>query len=145
MKRIIIAISFLIFIFSNVSSFAQCNDDLINVCTPSVGGGYTFLKSFPVRCNKSSKEAPETVKFTYMFNPGITYKIVACNAQEFQGKVIVTVTNARGLVGTSFDPATKKHYPIIEFQCTAGGPHTISFMFEDGFEGCAVGIVAQKN
>lgn len=124
---------------------AQCNDELTGKCMPDIGN-FKFLKSFPIRLKETKKGAPlETVKFNVTLNQGVTYKIVACNASEFPGKSVISLNQGMKMLGTTYDATTKKHYPGIIYQCTASGIYSLSFYFEDGLEGCAVGIISQAN
>lgn len=147
MKKILLY-SFVIGLFIlglNSQSMAQCNDELASKCMPDIGN-YKFLKSFPIRLKETKKGAPlETVKFNVTLNQGVTYKIVACNASEFPGKAIISLNQGMKMLGTTYDATTKKHYPGILYQCTASGIYSLSFYFEDGLEGCAVGIISQAN
>ncbi len=145
MKRILITISliFVITLFVNEKAYSQCNDDLLGTCMPSIGN-YKFLKHFPVRLKKSKSGAPiERVKYKITLSKGNTYKIVACNAKEFPGKVVMNLYQGMRLVATSYDAATKKHYPGMTYTCQMSGIYNLTFNFEDGEEGCAVGIISQ--
>lgn len=147
MKKILLsAIVFGIMILGlNSLAKAQCNDELAGKCMPDIGN-YKFLKSFPVRLKETKKGAPlETVKFNVTLNQGVTYKIVACNASEFPGKAVISLNQGMKMLGTSYDATTKKHYPGIIYQATSSGIYSLSFYFEDGKEGCAVGIISQAS
>lgn len=147
MKKILFSISilFIVALFSNNQASAQCNDDLLGTCMPQIGK-FKFLKHFPVRLKESKSGAPiEKVKFKITLSKGNTYRIVACNAQEFPGKVVMNLYQGMRLVATSYDQATKKHYPGMNYTCQMSGIYNLTFNFEDGKEGCAVGILSQGN
>ena len=147
MKKILLSISilFLIALFANNSASAQCNDDLLGSCMPQIGK-FKFLKHFPVRLKESKSGAPiEKVKFKITLSKGNNYIFAACNAQEFPGKVVMNLYQGMRLVATSYDQATKKHYPKMNYNCSMSGIYNLTFNFEDGHEGCAVGILSQEN
>lgn len=145
MRKLKYIFLFFALIIINSNIFAQCNDELLNKCTPSIGE-FKFLKGFPVRLNATKKgEAVEQVKYPVTLSSGVTYKIVACEAAEFEGKVIISLFMGMQLVGTSYDPNTKKHLAGILFPCNRSGVYNLSFYFEDGKEGCAMGVLSQQN
>ncbi len=145
MKKIFILLATFILIFALKNGFSQCNDNLLNVCMPNIGPN-KFLKSYPVRLQASKQGAPmEQVKYNITLNSGVTYKILACNASEFPGKVIINLNQGMRLIATTYDEATKKHYPSLTYQCKMSGLYSLTFYFEDGKEGCAVGILSQQN
>lgn len=147
MKKIFFPlILFVITLFgTQEKAYSQCNDDLLGTCMPNIGN-YKFLKHFPARLKETKQGAPiERVKYKITLNKGITYKMVACNASEFPGKVIINLYQGMRLVATSYEPSTKKHFPGIMYECQMSGIYDITFHFEDGLEGCAVGILSQAN
>jgi len=124
---------------------AQCGDGLLNVCHGKLGES-KFLKSFPVQLAKQKKGDPlPVVKYTYVFNSGVTYRIFVCNAQEVPGKAIISLYHNDNMIGTTYLVDSKKHFPFIQFECKMSGVYSLSFYFEDGEEGCAMGIVSGLN
>jgi hypothetical protein len=144
-KFFIIPILLIAFLILSGNVYSQCNDQLQTSCSGGIGSDYKYLKNFPVKLAKSSKEAPVSQKYQITLSGGTTYKLTACNASEFEGKVIVSLYNGFALVATTYVADTKKHYPSIEFPCKMSGSYNLTFYFEDGKEGCAVCILSQKN
>ncbi|MFW5793385.1 MAG: hypothetical protein ACOCWC_03805 [Bacteroidota bacterium] len=142
MKRVSIIIFF--FGFLSISQFAsgQCGDALLDICHGKLGDT-RFLKSFPVELEekKSDGSLPIT-RYNMVFNSGNTYKIFACNASEFTGKVIISLYHQDRLMGTTYLVEQKRHLPHIQFNCGMSGVYHIDFYFEDGKKGCAVGVVS---
>ena len=139
MKKLI-ATFVCLFIITVVS--AQCNEQLVNKCYPTIDG-YTYLKDFKFRLKEGSEanERP-TAKFQLILSKDTKYLLTACNAEEYDGKVIYQLFDATGLLASSFNPQTKKHYQSVEFICKKSGLYYLAFTFEDNKKGCAIGMVA---
>ena len=141
MKNLIatIACMFLVTVLS-----AQCNEQLVNKCYPTIDG-FTYLKDFKFRLKEGSEANQRpTAKFQLILSKDTKYLLSACNAEEYEGKVIYQLFDASGLLASSFNPQTKKHYESVEFVCKKSGLYYLSFTFEDNKKGCAIGMVAFK-
>jgi hypothetical protein len=144
-KFLMIPMLIITFLLFSSIAYSQCNDQLQTSCSGGIGADFKYLKNFPVKLAKSSKEAPVSQKYQITLSGGTTYKFTACNASELEGKVIVSLYNGFALVATTYVSESKKHYPYIEFPCKMSGNYNLTFYFEDGKEGCAVCILSQKN
>lgn len=144
MKKIFFIISLAIGLFSTGQVLAQCGDELLDICYPKIGD-YKYIKSYPIRLKKSRKgEPPIIAKYAVVLNGGVKYKIVGCNATDFDGKIVITLYNGDTMIGSTYDYNIGKEYPGIEFECKKSGVYYLSFYFRDGKEGCAICILAQK-
>ena len=143
MKKIFLLL--LVLFGLNVVSKAQCSDELLGVCYPNIGN-YKFLKSYPIKMKKSKKgDPPSVAQNSLVLNAGVTYRIAACNASEYKGKIIVALYSGSAMISSNYDPKTKTFYPGFEFACKKSGVYYFSFYFEDGLEGCGIVLLAQKN
>ncbi|MBS4014100.1 MAG: hypothetical protein KGZ97_10160 [Bacteroidetes bacterium] len=143
MKNLLIIVFFSTVIFAGKLN-AQCGDALLDACHSKLGET-RFLKSFPVQLEeqKPGTSLP-VVRYSIVFNAGTTYRIFACNAQEFPGKVIFSLNFQDKLLVTSFSIDSKTHFPHIDFPCNMSGLYHIDFYFEEGKKGCAVGVVSSS-
>lgn len=143
MKRYFLLISFIFLVFSGQRAFSQCGEDLVDICHGKLEDA-RFIKSWPVQLPARAKgETLPQVSFKLPLTSGNTYKIFACNADEYPGKVIISIRNQNDdLVVTSYVVEQNRHIPIIMFPVSMSGIYTFSFYFEDGREGCAVGVVS---
>ena len=140
MKRYFVLMFFASLIYSGIS--AQCNDQLVNGCYPTIDG-YTYLKDFKFRLKPASEAMPKPkAKFQLILSKNTKYLLTACDAGEYEGKVIYQLFDASGLLASSYNPQTKKHYESIEFVCKRSGLYYLAYTFEDYKKGCAVGMVA---
>ena len=125
-----------------VASNAQCNEQLVDKCYPTIDG-FTYLKDFKFRLKAASEVNQKPIaKFQLILSKDTKYLLTACNAEEFEGKVIYQLFDASGLLASSYNPQTKKHYESIEFVCKKSGLYYLAYTFEDYKQGCAIGMVA---
>lgn len=145
MKYLLFIILVVPFLYFSENVKAQCDDQLIEVCYPEIAD-FKFIKHYPIRFKKSNKEAPLTGKNVMVLNQGTKYKIVTCGAQEFDGKLVFNLyqSNNNQLVGSTFDPSTKKVLNGFEFVCKSSGVYYLTYYFLEGKEGCAVIMTSEK-
>jgi hypothetical protein len=146
MKKVYLALSFLVIMgFANQDALAQCNDKLVDKCYPTLGD-YTYLKDFKFKLKPGSSTTPKpTAKFQLILSKNTKYLLSACNAEEYPGKVIFQLFDQNGLLASSYNPQTKKHYETIEFLCKKSGLYYLAYTFEDAKEGCAIGMIGFEN
>ncbi len=145
MKKYIILLSFAFVCILSSKAYSQCGN-LLDVCHGKLGDA-RFLKSWPIQLPQQARgEGLPQVSFKMPLTSGTTYKIFACNAQELPGKVIISIRNQNDdLVVTSYMVEQKRHIETIMFPVGMSGIYTFSFYFEEGNEGCAVGVVSSVN
>ena len=140
MKNIVAV--FICLSFFLLDANAQCNEQLVNKCYPTIEG-FTYLKDFKFRLKATSAASPKpTAKFQLILSKDTKYLLTACNAQEYEGKVIYQLFDASGLLASSYNTQTKKHYQSFEFVCKKSGLYYLAYTFEDYKIGCAIGMVA---
>jgi len=144
MKKYIILLlvpAFTVF-FSNEAK-AQCNSSLVTVCSAKLSDDATYLKELRARLKAHQKGQQKPVaRFSLLLNKGNHYRFNVCNAQEFDSQAILQLYDKGKLLGTSFFAKTNKHYPSFDFICPKTGVYKVLISFEDGKEGCAVGILS---
>ncbi len=144
MKKIIIFPILFFVMFFATKTYSQCGS-LLDICHGKLDNA-RFLKSWPIQLPEQERgEALPQVSFKMPLSSGNTYKIFACSAEELPGKVIISIRNHNeDLVITSYLVEEKRHLPLIMFPVAMSGIYTFSFYFEDGKEGCAVGVVSSE-
>lgn len=143
MKNIRIIIILFILLVTAIKGYSQCGEALLDVCHGKLDDA-RFLKSWNIQLPAQSKgESLPQLSFKMPLTSGNTYKIFACNDETKPGKVIISIRNHNDdLVVTSYLVEQKRHIPAIVFPVGMSGIYTFSFYFEDGQEGCAVGVVS---
>lgn len=122
----------------------QCGNELLKTCIEN-NNNVLFLRSFPVQLGQQINGATLPVrKYNMVLTSGNKYRILTCNANEFKGKAIVSLHYEEELMGSSFCVDNHEHLPYLSFECKQSGMYSISFYFEGGEQGCAVGIITTE-
>lgn len=138
MKNLIKIIS--VFLLAlNVNFVSAQSDDLVNVCALGIGNA-TYLKDFKV---KLPAGAP-TAKFNVILNKGTVYKFTVCNAEGYEGKAVITLSEAATKLGTNLKP-DGSFLDAVGFACQKTGMYYINCQFKDGKEGAAVVVMSYVN
>jgi len=126
-------------------SFYQASaqtDDLVNVCALGIGNA-TYLKDFKVKLPASVANAPAT-KFNVILNKGTLYKFTVCNAEGYEGKAVIKLSEGPNTLGTNLKP-DGSFQEAVGFQCQKTGMYILSCGFKNGKEGAAVIIMSYMN
>lgn len=120
---------------------AQCNpQQYIEKSTRKLstagGGGYTFLKSYPVNGENGKK-------YSYIFSQGTKYLIALANQDANSKGIYITIydSNNREIASSYKDG---KFYPAISFPCSKTGIYHMKFSFVDTRDYCAAAVLGMK-
>jgi hypothetical protein len=143
MKKLI-PLPFIVFLslaLTALDARSQCGNELLEVCVEKFEGG-RFSRSFPVQLDEQRQgETLPVRKYSVLLTSGTTYKVATCNATEFPGKAIISIHHEDELIGSTYLLDTREHLPFLLFECTQTGLYSLSLYFENGKQGCAVGII----
>ena len=123
-----------------------CDNESLMVEATSQLKKYTMIQDFPFYLKKKKKNSEiEYKKQIITLNRGVKYKFYTVRNSEFEGVPIVSIYNNEKqefLLGSTYNSNSKKFYSELEFECKTTGNYCLSFNFQDGLEGCAIGIFA---
>jgi hypothetical protein len=120
---------------------SQCNETLVTVCCSGLAKNATYLKELKVKLKAKEAGKKEPIaKYSLMLNKGTHYRFSVCNAKEFTGKAILQLYDKDRLLGSSY--MSNKHFPAFDFVCNKTAVYQVLMSFEDGQEGCAVGVLS---
>jgi len=143
MKKIFYIILPALLLFGTTEVKAQCNSSLVTVCSAKLSDDATYLKELRARLKAHQKGQQKPVaRFSLLLNKGNHYRFNICNAEEFDSQAILQLYDKTKLLGTSYFAKTGKHYPYFDFICPKTGVYKVLISFEEGKEGCAVGILS---
>ena len=141
MKKYILTLS--ISLLTLGSLFSQCNSSLVTICSAKLPDNATYLKELKVKLKpKEAGKAAPVARYSLMLSKGNHYRFSICNATEFDGKAIIQLYDKDRLLGSSYFAKTGKHYPAFDFVCQKTAVYKVMISFENGKEGCAVGILS---
>ena len=126
-----------VILFIPKTQSGQCeSDDFMDKCAGSLGG-FTFLKSFSYKSKTDNKK-----EISYLFSKGSGYVIVVCDQNKPGSKMIMSLYD-RGhkFIASTYNKSTKKHYPSINYPCSATGIYYIETQFESETDACGVSII----
>ena len=141
MKKFIFLL-FMLGLISATDTKAQCNEELVKMATAELKNS-TYLKDFRIRLKKAEKNKPAPVaRYSVYLNKGTHYRFSICNSPDFEGKAIMQLFDSDVLLGSTYNADTKKDYFAFDFMCSKSASYQILATFQEGKEGCAVGILS---
>lgn len=140
MKKYIL-ILLVISLFSG-SSYAQCNDKLVEIAIDSIGENATYIQNFKARLKKDKKNKGIIASFSIVLNAGTYYRFNVESASEFQGEAVLQLYEGTNLIGTTYDYTRDKDYKKFDMICKSTANYKVQISFKDGKEGCAAGILS---
>lgn len=135
MKNLIKILSVLLLSLTINHSFAQ-SDDLVNVCALGIGNA-TYLKDFKVKLPANSPAQ----KFSVILNKGTMYKFVVCNAEGYEGKAVIQISEGSNALVSNLKP-DGTFAEAVGFSCSKTGMYNIMCSFKNAKEGAAVIIMS---
>jgi hypothetical protein len=141
---VFIALGCLVSFISSPKNGAECTgDDEYAVGIGSLGA-YSLIKDYRINM-KVGEDAPN---FMISLKAGLKYRFLPIQNPDNKKKMIMSIymNQQKGMMlATSFNKATGKHYPTIDFACRTTGSFYIFFEMEDGEKGCGVGMFSVAN
>lgn len=129
----------LIIIFSvKVELKAQSQTELVEICT-MVSQGATYLKDFPAQLEANP---PQPAKYSLILSKDTQYRLSICSSKDYPGEGILQLYDNNRLLATTYNVATGKDYPFIDFKCQMTGVYHIFISFKEGKPGLAIGMLS---
>jgi len=138
-------ILFFIACLITIDGHGQCSS-MKAKCVPDVSK-YTLLKAYDIQLpkRKNRKMRPPTKRYSVMLSKGTRYRVTGCVNRSVSFKPMVfSLYDNFGLVTTSYNQNSNKHYPAFEFICNKSGIYYLTFYFVDGIIGCGAGSLAMR-
>jgi hypothetical protein len=107
-------------------------------------GDYKLIKDYRVELKKGG--TPQS--FMVSLKAGLKYRFLPIDNPSNKTKMIMSIymnQNKGMMLATSYNPATKKHYPSIDFNCRTTGTFYLFFEMEAADKGCGVGMFSVAN
>jgi hypothetical protein len=140
-SRIILLIS--LFFLVGTGLKAQSDDALVMACSEAAGDDANYLKDFIVEKESAAPgERAPIAKFSMVLSKNTEYRFSICSAANSDGKGIIQLFDSNRLLGSSFNEATGKEYPMFDFKCQKTGVYHVFISFQGGKAGKAVGILS---
>jgi len=102
-----------------------------------------YLREFKVKFDGPERgKAIPTARYPVLLSKNDTYRFNVCNAEEYEGKVILQLYLKDQLVGSTFDTETSTDLQFFDFKCNKAATYEVIMSFDQGKPGCAVGILS---
>lgn len=122
----------------------KCINEVMNKEVTSRLKKFTLIQQFPFHLREKKKKDPiELKKQVITLSSGVKYKFYTIKNSEYEGMPIITIYNNEKLeflVASTYNLSSKKFYNEIEFECKSTGNYCLAMSFQDGMEGCALGV-----
>lgn len=123
-------------------AIAQCNNTLVEKATSQSGDNALYLREFKVRFDGLERGKIPSARYPVLLGKNTTYRFNVCNAEEFEGKVILELYLKDKLIGSTFDTKNAVDMQRFDFKCDKAATYEIVMYFHQGNPGCAVGILS---
>lgn len=122
---------------------AQCDNSLVDKAILQSGSDAVYLQEFKVKFDEQGvgKTIPKA-KYPILLSKNTTYRFNVCNAQEYEGQVILDLYLKDKLVASTYNPKLKSHLRQFNFECNKTATYQVVISFDKGKAGCAVGILS---
>lgn len=138
MKKYTLSLSIVAFLGSLNHANAQCSSDAFLDNCSSALEEFTFIKSFNYENPKGGKKN----EYSYVFSKGSMYRVVVCDENIADNKMIISLYDRNHkLIASSFDKKSKKHYPSLNYPCSATGVYYIEYTFQGDKAKCGINIL----
>lgn len=121
---------------------AQCNNTLVERATSQSGDNAMYLREFKVKFDGLEHGKIPSAKYPVLLSKNTVYRFNVCNAEEFEGQVILQLYLKDKLVGSTFDTKKKTDLRRFDFTPEKAATYEVVMSFRDGKPGCAVGILS---
>ncbi len=127
-----------VFISVKVEIKAQSQAELVEICTMMLNGA-TYLKDFPAQLEANP---PQPQKFSLILSKDTQYRLSLCDSKDYPGEAILQLYDNNRLLASTYNVATGKDYPFVDFRCQKTGVYHIFLSFKEGKPGLAVGMLS---
>jgi len=142
--------SFLLLSSGNDTIIEECEyGSFINACEQRLIDytfvkDHMFLKAYIVNTEVLKREGENgKIEYPYLFSKGTDYKLVVCDGQYNECRIIVSIYDKRHkLIASNYDEKTGRwYYSGIRYMCKSSGIYYINFTFYGEGKGCGAGVL----
>lgn len=122
---------------------AQCGNMLVEKAASQSGVGAVYLREFKVKFDGSEKgKAIPVARYPILLSKNTNYRFNVCNAEEYEGRVILQLYLKDKLMGSTYNTQTSTDLQRFDFTCPKVATYEVVMSFDQGKPGCAVGILS---
>ena len=142
MKNSILVLA--LFCISTLTSFAQCDEHLLDKAKQKLSEKEVLLKDYKVKLGTATIDQPSPVaEFSQPFETGKTYRLrIISDTEDLGAQGILRLFEGNNYLGSSFLERTNRHFKWFDFKCQKTGNYKILVTFQDGKAGCAIVLIS---
>ncbi len=123
-------------------AYAQCDNTLVDKAISQSGTNAVYLREFKVRFDGLEKGKIPLARYPVLLSKNTTYRFNVCNAEDFEGKVVLQLYLKDKLERSTFDSKKNKDLQRFDFTPDKAATYEVVMSFAEGKAGCAVGILS---
>ncbi len=128
-----------LFILPSIS-FAQSEDELIDICGAIAGQDATYLRDFKIRLDAGDPIPIQ--KYPIVLKKGNRYRFSIASSKDYEGILKLELYDSNRLMATTSNPATGTDYPSFDWVCSKTGAYHLFYSFKEGKAGLGVGVLS---
>ncbi|MDH6307165.1 hypothetical protein M2451_002399 [Dysgonomonas sp. PFB1-18] len=121
---------------------AQCDNTLVDKAVMQSGANAVYLREFKVKFDGLEKGKIPSAKYPVLLSKNTTYRFNVCDAEGFDGEVILELYLKDKLVGSTFETKTSSNLQHFDYTCSKAATYEVVMSFRDGKAGCAAGVLS---
>ncbi|PID90535.1 MAG: hypothetical protein CSA97_02405 [Bacteroidetes bacterium] len=121
-------------------SFAQSEDELLDICGAIAGEDATYLRDFKIRLDAG--DPPPVQRYPIVLKKGNKYRFSIASSKDLDGIMKLELYDSNRLMATTSNPATGMDYPSFDWVCSKTGAYHLFYSFKDGDAGQGVGVLS---
>ena len=139
MKKLgFLSVTIFLLLSGTIQGKAQCNSsEYSQKCITKVQEGYTFLKSFEINPDVTTKDK---VEYSYVFSKDTNYFLNVCSEGDDSSIIVTIYDSNRKVASTNF--VNNKFFPAIIFSCKSTGIYYIAYTFNNVSAECGGSVLA---
>lgn len=141
MKRhIVILLAIGMLLALPMPTWAQTEDELLDICGAIAGPEATYLRDFKVRIDAS--DPPTVQRYPIILKKGNKYRFTIASSADYDGVLKLELYDSNRLMAQTYNPATGADYESIDWVCSKTGAYHLFYSFKDGKAGMGVGMLS---
>ena len=139
-RQIVVLLAFAVLLMLPLPSWAQTEDELLDICGAIAGPEATYLRDFKIRLDAA--DPPPIQRYPIVLKKGNRYRFSIASSKDFEGTMKLELFDSNRLMATTNNPATGQDFPSFDYICTKTGAYHLFFSFKDGKAGMGVGVLS---
>ena len=139
-RQIVVLLAFAVLLMLPLPSWAQTEDELLDICGAIAGPEATYLRDFKIRLDAA--DPPTVQRYPIILKKGNKYRFTIASSSDYDGVLKLELYDSNRLMATTYNQATGADYESIDWVCSKTGAYHLFYSFKDGKAGMGVGTLS---